>query len=601
MSPGPSNRNRNSLFPNSHFEGEDEDSWQISYLDIITVILGFLIVLLSVSQITKQDPLSVSNLYDSSVIETEYITTPIEEVQRQLEIYLVDEIEAGKIEINRDLNDIKIRFSSDSFFNSGSANLLSSAKDILNKIVVAIRKNEYDDYNIDVEGHTDDVPISSRIYPSNWELSTARAADVVKYFISEGIDKSRLKASGYADSRPRYITDENGERVEAPREMNRRVVLRLYYSMEEKPEPEEELLAEADSLESDSLQNANIDSLTNQFLTVSDSLTFISDAIPAIKPLPEPVQPPSASNNNATTVDTEEEVIQTPDEDEEIAEADEPLAADQPEKVTEQPETPDPEPVSSNAVFSLGSRDNCSYAIQVGSFRSLNSAFDVSNSVTERTGVALNIGFNNDLYTIRSSGDQNFTKAIEDYRTVKSEMPELNLNLVHRCDAGSNRIETLTYLIQFGSFSSEQNAIDYSFTILGDYGIESYIVKSENRFLVVNGPYTRQDHALSVLNNIREKGLTRNLELKPNTEDFRNYRARYQIQINVFENRQLAEAAVQSLKEALNIDTRVFGMENGLYYVQVSEIFNSFRDANALARRLADRGSEPVIYLLEYP
>ena len=80
---------------------------------------------------------------------------------------------------------------------------------ILKKTVCRIR----------IEGHTDDVPISNKRFSSNWELSTARAVNVVKYFISEGgILPKRLSAAGYADSRPLFpnVSDHN-------RDINRRV------------------------------------------------------------------------------------------------------------------------------------------------------------------------------------------------------------------------------------------------------------------------------------------------------------------------------------------------------------------------------------------
>jgi chemotaxis protein MotB len=70
-----------------------------------------------------------------------------------------------------------------------------------------------------VEGHTDDVPIENKRFPSNWELSVARAVNVVKYFISKGnISPERLSAAGYGDSKPLYpnVSDHN-------RELNRRV------------------------------------------------------------------------------------------------------------------------------------------------------------------------------------------------------------------------------------------------------------------------------------------------------------------------------------------------------------------------------------------
>jgi len=85
------------------------------------------------------------------------------------------------------------------------------------------------DCRIRVEGNTDEVPINNERFPSNWELSVARAVSVVKYFISEGsISPERLSAAGYADSRPRFpaVNDRN-------RELNRRVEVLLMLNRDE--------------------------------------------------------------------------------------------------------------------------------------------------------------------------------------------------------------------------------------------------------------------------------------------------------------------------------------------------------------------------------
>ncbi len=85
-------------------------------------------------------------------------------------------------------------------FEFGSANLTPGASADLRSVCDAIRNLPFD---IRVEGHTDDVPIHTARYPSNWELSMARAIRVVKFFIAEGrIAPRRLCAAGYADSRP---------------------------------------------------------------------------------------------------------------------------------------------------------------------------------------------------------------------------------------------------------------------------------------------------------------------------------------------------------------------------------------------------------------
>ena len=75
---------------------------------------------------------------------------------------------------------------------------------------------------IAVQGNTDDVPIHSSVYPSNWELSTARASTVVRYLIGQGVGAPRLSAAGYADQRPIA-----SNATAAGRERNRRVEIVL--------------------------------------------------------------------------------------------------------------------------------------------------------------------------------------------------------------------------------------------------------------------------------------------------------------------------------------------------------------------------------------
>jgi len=73
-----------------------------------------------------------------------------------------------------------------------------------------------------VEGHTDDLPIHTQRFPSNWELSAARAASVVRFFIQQGIPKERLQAVGLADTQPRAPNTSPEDRAK-----NRRVVIQL--------------------------------------------------------------------------------------------------------------------------------------------------------------------------------------------------------------------------------------------------------------------------------------------------------------------------------------------------------------------------------------
>ena len=86
-----------------------------------------------------------------------------------------------------------------------------------------IRETSHKTHMVEVEGHTDDVPIHTEKYPSNWELSSVRATNIVKYLLAQGIEKERLKAAGYADSRPKEGIDNLP--LNQQRQGNRRVVV----------------------------------------------------------------------------------------------------------------------------------------------------------------------------------------------------------------------------------------------------------------------------------------------------------------------------------------------------------------------------------------
>lgn len=121
-------------------------------------------------------------------------------------------------------------------FGSGSARLTPSGEEILDRIADVI--SNYEDREVLIEGHTDDVGIASEYrdkYPSNWELSSARAQSVLRHFLSKhGLPGERLAAVGCGEYRP--VAD---NATEEGRAMNRRVVIRLA-PMEREKAPESE-------------------------------------------------------------------------------------------------------------------------------------------------------------------------------------------------------------------------------------------------------------------------------------------------------------------------------------------------------------------------
>jgi chemotaxis protein MotB len=120
------------------------------------------------------------------------------------------------------------QISSTAFFAVGSATLSASGRAILLDVATNLRAPRFDGYQITVEGHTDDAPISSALFPSNWELSTARAAAVVHFLLEQGLPAARLRAAGYADTFPIAPNrDLAGRPLPENQARNRRVVIRL--------------------------------------------------------------------------------------------------------------------------------------------------------------------------------------------------------------------------------------------------------------------------------------------------------------------------------------------------------------------------------------
>jgi chemotaxis protein MotB len=111
---------------------------------------------------------------------------------------------------------IVIILSGEALFSSGSAALNSGALPNFDQMIQIF--DEYPEYTINIKGHTDNIPISTPAFPSNWELSAIRATTVLKYLVSKGIRPQRLTATGYGDILPLVpnTTDEN-------RNKNRRV------------------------------------------------------------------------------------------------------------------------------------------------------------------------------------------------------------------------------------------------------------------------------------------------------------------------------------------------------------------------------------------
>ena len=153
--------------------------------------------------------------------EVQRLTRTHEELTKSLEA----EIAKGDIKIKQVRDRLTINMVDRVLFDSGQSQVKQTGLKVL-KQVSDILKNVADK-QIRIEGHTDNVPIGARLkerYPTNWELSTARATSVVRYLIEDGgVDRANLSAVGYADTKPMAGND-----TEEGRTANRRIEIALY-------------------------------------------------------------------------------------------------------------------------------------------------------------------------------------------------------------------------------------------------------------------------------------------------------------------------------------------------------------------------------------
>lgn len=209
------------------------NAWMDTYADTITLLLTFFILLYSMSSTDNEKLMKIAAalkgeltgipMVHETIDEMENITNPVigaEDSYDALVEKVTSVIEENNLQdtvtIRQEDAGVVLQLGNSILFDSSKAILKSEsfpALDVISTIIPQI------DNEIMVQGHTDNRPINSYVYPSNWELSTARAVAVVKYFVNEkGLDPSRFSATGYGEYRP-LVENSSSENMEK----NRRV------------------------------------------------------------------------------------------------------------------------------------------------------------------------------------------------------------------------------------------------------------------------------------------------------------------------------------------------------------------------------------------
>ena len=238
-------RKKNRRSRSKESDGSSGSRWEIVYSGFVLILLCFFIMMSSFStmeeakvmQFVKSFVTAVSILPGGVKMESGLAVVPdspelIDSKSELAKLFqTLDEL-AYKFNLENEINlantreGLVMRMSEHTLFGLGSADIAAEALPLLQKVGAVISKTAH---LIRIEGHTDNLPIRTERYPSNWELSTARAVNVLRYFIkNHNIDPQRLAAEGFSEFHPLVANDtvEN-------REKNRRV--EIVFIKKEKP------------------------------------------------------------------------------------------------------------------------------------------------------------------------------------------------------------------------------------------------------------------------------------------------------------------------------------------------------------------------------
>ena len=207
-------------------------SWQGTYGDMITLMLCFFVMLYNPSEVDITQLATITQSLQMN--ETESVSgglslsagrlsdlgnninsLPSIEKGKSLGLakkkavsLFAPDVKSNRITVTSDERGLIITLLSDNFFDEGSAELnINETRETLLRLSEFFKAPELKDRRFRIEGHADNVPVESDKYPSNWELSAARAVNVLHYLADYGVEENSFSIAGYADTRPKFSND----------------------------------------------------------------------------------------------------------------------------------------------------------------------------------------------------------------------------------------------------------------------------------------------------------------------------------------------------------------------------------------------------------
>ncbi|HZX93574.1 MAG TPA: flagellar motor protein MotB [Myxococcales bacterium] len=200
-------------------ESQHDELWLISYADMLTLLVGFFVLIIASMPMKRARFERIA-----AALSGTHQAAPLEDLKDKVD-QLIARTPAlrDKVRTRDDAEGLGIEFRDAMLFDSGSAVVRAEAQPAIGEIARLLR--ELPRRPVTVEGHTDDVPISTASFHSNWELSSQRAINVLQALQSAGVERERMSARALADTRP--LPAAADQDVELRRAVNRRVVIRV--------------------------------------------------------------------------------------------------------------------------------------------------------------------------------------------------------------------------------------------------------------------------------------------------------------------------------------------------------------------------------------
>ena len=211
----------------SDLEDEEQAGWIVTYADLMTLLLVFFVLLYSISSLNFEKFKEAMASIQVSLGETAPPVRITELAKDSKQAFSLEDLTGLRSRTFLMLKDIKefieyrgmtrnieaymdhgklvVRITGTILFNSGAAELNIEGAPLLDGIAEILAK--FSEFKVNIKGHTDNVPIETDRFPSNWELSAIRATTVLRHLVLKGISPKRLTATGYAQLIPLVPND----------------------------------------------------------------------------------------------------------------------------------------------------------------------------------------------------------------------------------------------------------------------------------------------------------------------------------------------------------------------------------------------------------